>query len=776
MLRRLTLITIVLSGVALLQLQALRTLRWLNARRGRSGRLPLTLPASLVPPRLLLTVAAITVMPASQAAGQLIGSGGASGMYLLGGVAAAYVAAYVGALTYVVSGIALRPWALGVVYGTNGTLHAPRPGSEDGSMPMLMEDVVLESSPAASFSALDVSAHTAPTTLGERPESSRSSRSSPTRLTSPQAPSRAESPMPQLGSPRLQLGALGADRVSPLSVALRPGSGSPAGKPSSPVAWAPSPRAGSGLPLAQRSGLLPDPISAFAQPASPLAKPGSALGAPAGDGSSAAAQRGPSRSPTPLVRPVPAGEGKGSAAGATSLKGPAAVAEAAAEAAEPAAPSLPRSVSMGAVGSMRMRSMRSASPTALGTPALNAFGGGYDAHAGAAPPHADVEAQGVRVWGWRGMLGCSQPAASGGPHTARYGGLVVPEPVKGLPASGKAGWQPGAASAGEKGADVGSPAAAAAAGEAEAGKAPSTISMVALRFVPQRRGEAAAAVNVCFTAERPSFSSTTAPGTGNNSTLLSSKGADPGDGDGEACAGALAVAKKEKRGSGGFSGGASDDSGSDDGCDSVDGRQEARQEEGDMMLLEQLFYDQAAGPAGTVFEPADLDDRLSVLGGLRSLARLAARLLRRCMWWKAAAVRRGRGAELLSRGAAMRSSSSVNVKVAHGDILGRAPSPAALYVPVPVGDEGGVLEVIQTQVRQRHCPRPHSGWVACTWLCASCAVRHATASTSDNGVAQTLWRSGRCRRTHSCKGLWAHGAWCMASGRTAYRVHVSMMD
>lgn len=130
-LRRLTCIVIVLIGTYLIQILVLHTYRILNWVLNAFDRDTLVLPPYLVPPRILLTVMALTVMPASQAAGQLLGAGGAGGIYLLGGMATMYVLSYLGMLAWALHTISRKAWAMGVVFGTFGNFYAPA-GDGDG--------------------------------------------------------------------------------------------------------------------------------------------------------------------------------------------------------------------------------------------------------------------------------------------------------------------------------------------------------------------------------------------------------------------------------------------------------------------------------------------------------------------------------------------------------------------------------------------------------------------------------------------------------------------
>lgn len=123
---RVTLIAAVVVVTAALQLAALWLWRWLClSRRVRAGKDPAPLPPLLVPPRMLLTVMAITILPASHAAGQLIGAGGPVAIYALAALALLYAALYAGFVTLAANAISARPWPLGVIYGTHGVLHAP---------------------------------------------------------------------------------------------------------------------------------------------------------------------------------------------------------------------------------------------------------------------------------------------------------------------------------------------------------------------------------------------------------------------------------------------------------------------------------------------------------------------------------------------------------------------------------------------------------------------------------------------------------------------------
>lgn len=114
-----------LIGTYLIQVTILRAYRILNWTLNALDRDTLVLPPMLVPPRLFLTVMAMTVMPASQAAGQLLGAGGAGGIYLLGCVAAIYVLTYVAMLAWALHTISRKAWAMGVVFGTFGNFYAP---------------------------------------------------------------------------------------------------------------------------------------------------------------------------------------------------------------------------------------------------------------------------------------------------------------------------------------------------------------------------------------------------------------------------------------------------------------------------------------------------------------------------------------------------------------------------------------------------------------------------------------------------------------------------
>lgn len=132
--RRLVLIITVVVGVGLAQVAVVLLLRIANyIREHRYQGDPWSLPAMLVPPSLLLSVVALTVLPASNMAGQLLG------VYILNGgdvraskcmlsiLALAYVFVYVGALTWALLKIGGRAWEMGVIFGSFGMLqdHAP---------------------------------------------------------------------------------------------------------------------------------------------------------------------------------------------------------------------------------------------------------------------------------------------------------------------------------------------------------------------------------------------------------------------------------------------------------------------------------------------------------------------------------------------------------------------------------------------------------------------------------------------------------------------------
>lgn len=121
---RLTLIMLVLFATAIFQHACLLVLRLANRLRARSGKAPWALPELLVPPRALLMVMALTVMPASHAAGQLLGAGGDIRLYVAGGLALGYITCYIAALVFILSWIGARAWALGIIYGMYGQLNS----------------------------------------------------------------------------------------------------------------------------------------------------------------------------------------------------------------------------------------------------------------------------------------------------------------------------------------------------------------------------------------------------------------------------------------------------------------------------------------------------------------------------------------------------------------------------------------------------------------------------------------------------------------------------
>lgn len=122
---RLALIGIVLLAAWILQFLPIVVLQFMNTWRGNHGREPWALPQVFVPPRLLLMVISLTIMPLANSAGQMLGAGGHTWMYAFGGIALGFVLMYLSFLTLALLAIARKSWALGVVYGAFGVLQSP---------------------------------------------------------------------------------------------------------------------------------------------------------------------------------------------------------------------------------------------------------------------------------------------------------------------------------------------------------------------------------------------------------------------------------------------------------------------------------------------------------------------------------------------------------------------------------------------------------------------------------------------------------------------------
>lgn len=124
----------VVTGTIILQWLILLIYWAINLKRKRSQRL--SIKEELVPPRLLLSVLATTVMPASQAAGQMVSTPGASlKLQLLGGTTLALVGAFGMGQALLLLAIGSKAWQLGVVYGTFGEYPNPKPEKQSLQQP-----------------------------------------------------------------------------------------------------------------------------------------------------------------------------------------------------------------------------------------------------------------------------------------------------------------------------------------------------------------------------------------------------------------------------------------------------------------------------------------------------------------------------------------------------------------------------------------------------------------------------------------------------------------
>lgn len=124
---RLALIAIVLIGTWLAQCLPLLLLGMANVWRIGRGHETWHLPEWLVPPRLLLMVTSLTILPAANAGGQLLGAAPHGGLwfYVAGGAALGFALLYMLLLVLALAVVSRQAWALGLVYGTYGVLRDP---------------------------------------------------------------------------------------------------------------------------------------------------------------------------------------------------------------------------------------------------------------------------------------------------------------------------------------------------------------------------------------------------------------------------------------------------------------------------------------------------------------------------------------------------------------------------------------------------------------------------------------------------------------------------